>query len=149
MKRQKIFALLALCVMVVIFWFSSRDGSTSQAQSNGFIYMFLSRFLSDGISAALSNFVRKCAHFSVYALLGAFVCGALVSKKPNITSFCLAEIICMFYAATDEIHQYFVPGRACRLFDVALDSLGALFGIAVAMLICFAVYKRSCKKQEI
>lgn len=127
--------------MIVIFWFSSRDGAASQAQSNGFIYVFFSRFLSDGISAALSNLVRKCAHFGIYALLGAFVCGAVTLKKPNITSFCISEIICMFYAATDEIHQYFVPGRACRLFDVTLDSLGSAFGIAIMMLIFFAVYK--------
>ena len=34
------------------------------------------------------------------------------------------------YAVTDEIHQYFVPGRACRLLDVTVDTCGAgdIFG---------------------
>ena len=32
------------------------------------------------------------------------------------------------YAATDEIHQLFVPGRAGRFSDVCIDSAGALAG---------------------
>jgi VanZ family protein len=32
------------------------------------------------------------------------------------------------YACLDETHQIFVPGRGPSLYDVALDSSGALFG---------------------
>lgn len=41
---------------------------------------------------------------------------------------------CILYAVTDEIHQYFVPGRSCRLFDVGVDSLGILFGALLFLL---------------
>lgn len=36
-------------------------------------------------------------------------------------------IICFLYALSDEIHQYFVPGRACRVFDVIVDTAGSVF----------------------
>ena len=35
------------------------------------------------------------------------------------------------YAATDEIHQLFVAGRAGRFSDVVIDSAGALLGVLV------------------
>ena len=141
MKRKIIFALLALTVAIVIFWFSNQSARESQAQSTGFIYLFLSRFLSDGISSKLSYLVRKCAHFCVYALLGGFVCGSLAENKSFFRIFCISQIICMFYAATDEIHQYFIPGRACRLSDVALDSLGSACGIVIMLFVFFLIYR--------
>ena len=38
-------------------------------------------------------------------------------------------LIATAYAATDELHQVFVPGRSAEFTDVLLDSLGALAGI--------------------
>lgn len=35
-----------------------------------------------------------------------------------------AEIFCALYACSDEFHQYFVPGRSCKFFDVCVDSTG-------------------------
>jgi VanZ family protein len=35
------------------------------------------------------------------------------------------------YAATDELHQSFVAGRNGSMFDVCLDSVGVLVGVAV------------------
>ena len=32
------------------------------------------------------------------------------------------------YGITDELHQYFVPGRTCSLADVSCDCLGAAAG---------------------
>lgn len=37
--------------------------------------------------------------------------------------------ICILYAASDEIHQIFVPGRAAQVKDVFIDSAGASVGI--------------------
>ncbi len=137
--------MLALALAIVIFWFSDQTAGVSQSQSNGFIYFFLSRFLPDGISAGLSHFVRKSAHFCVYALLGGLVCGSVMEKRAYFRTFCISEVFCMFYAATDEIHQYFVPGRACRLSDVALDSLGAACGIALALFVFYLIERKRNK----
>lgn len=43
------------------------------------------------------------------------------------------------YAATDEFHQIFVPGRAGMVTDVMIDSSGALAGILLAALAGFII----------
>ena len=44
-------------------------------------------------------------------------------------AFAISLIWCSLYAASDELHQYFVPGRAGMWQDWLLDTAGALFGI--------------------
>ena len=50
-----------------------------------------------------------------------------------------------FYASTDELHQYFVPGRSARLFDVGLDTLGVLTGIYIFLGVMALIDKLSIK----
>lgn len=38
------------------------------------------------------------------------------------------------YAASDEFHQLFVPGRSGQISDVLLDSAGVCFGVLLGML---------------
>lgn len=47
----------------------------------------------------------------------------------------IAFIISALYAASDEFHQLFVPGRAGRVSDVLIDSLGALLGVLFFILL--------------
>ncbi len=65
--------------------------------------------------------LRKAAHFSEYAVLGALLARA-VREFP---AFALAVL----YAVSDELHQTFVPGRAGTLLDLGIDAGGALAGI--------------------
>ena len=44
-------------------------------------------------------------------------------------------IFASLYAASDELHQYFVPGRSCDPMDLLVDILGILVG---TILIYFA-----------
>ena len=37
----------------------------------------------------------------------------------------------LVYAASDEIHQLYVPGRAGQFRDVLIDSAGVLLGICI------------------
>lgn len=46
----------------------------------------------------------------------------------------LGVMIAIVYGITDEIHQYFVPGRHCSLSDVGSDTIGAIFAYGVASL---------------
>lgn len=50
------------------------------------------------------------------------------TKKQKILYSLLFGIL---YASTDELHQYFVPGRSARLFDVGIDTLGVFTGIII------------------
>lgn len=45
----------------------------------------------------------------------------------------------MLYAAGDEFHQYFVPGRAAQLSDVVIDAMGFLPCVAAVYLVLWAV----------
>ena len=58
--------------------------------------------------------------------------------------------IAALYAATDEIHQYFVPGWACMFTDVCIDSVGALLGVLFATVILVSFeHSQSLRKERI
>ena len=48
-----------------------------------------------------------------------------------------AWVVGTLYAASDEIHQLFVPGRSGQLRDVLLDSAGVAAGILLAWMITY------------
>jgi VanZ family protein len=70
--------------------------------------------------------LRKLAHAAEYAVLGVLLLRAV--GRPS-AAFGLATL----YAATDEIHQAFVPGRQASPLDLAIDAAGAAVGIVLAM----------------
>ena len=135
--------ILAPVMMVVIFYFSSRPGPQSDVDS-----MAIGRIISEVIVpdfnkmdvqaqtqyvTGINHAVRKTAHFTEYAILAVLLAGALYGddrKKSRV--FLEAVLIAALYAASDEFHQTFVPGRAGKIGDVMLDSAGALCGSALA-----------------
>lgn len=81
---------------------------------------------------SLNHLVRKNAHFIAYLILGMLVVNALRRSGTNRhISFLLAQLICIVYAASDEIHQMYVPGRSTQVTDVVIDSTGAFLGIGI------------------
>jgi len=68
--------------------------------------------------------LRKLAHVTEYAILGALLHRALRRPWP-------AFGIAVAYAATDEVHQHFVRGRHASPVDVAIDAVGVAIGILV------------------
>jgi VanZ family protein len=66
--------------------------------------------------------LRKLAHLTEYAVLGALLARALARPE-------LAILAGGLYAATDEIHQHFVRGRHAAWYDVALDTVGVAVGV--------------------
>jgi VanZ family protein len=68
--------------------------------------------------------LRKAAHVTEYAVLGALLVRALRSEPAAL----LAGIA---YAATDELHQHFVRGRHAAALDVLVDAVGVAIGVYV------------------
>jgi VanZ family protein len=66
---------------------------------------------------------RKGAHFSIY--IGYFM---VLATGPLRSRPWLAFMLCVLAGSCDEIHQIFVPGRTASIYDVGIDSCGALFG---------------------
>jgi VanZ family protein len=86
------------------------------------ILLWLIPGISFGSVDVCHMLVRKAAHFTEYGILFWLLIRGPMAQRPY-----LALMLCVAYALTDEGHQVFVPGRTASLYDVALDSTGALF----------------------
>lgn len=53
----------------------------------------------------------------------------------------ISLIVGVLYASSDEIHQYFVPGRSARVFDVMIDSAGVCLGICIVIFVLWIARK--------
>lgn len=139
--------VLAIVWMCIIFAFSAQTKEESGAVSESFTYQIVSSSralfhldLSDArvkeIADAIEGFVRKAAHMTEYGILSIFLFIWLGQWEMSLlrrggTASGAAAV----YAATDEIHQLFVEGRAGRFSDVCIDSAGAVLGIVLFVLI--------------
>ena len=45
-----------------------------------------------------------------------------------------AVVLSVLYGISDELHQFFVPGRYSELMDLSYDAMGAIFGASFALL---------------
>lgn len=192
--QRKVFLILMLLWMALIFFYSSRQADVS-AEDSGRIGITLGRiFISDfeewpeeeqqEFAARIDHPVRKTAHAAEYAVLGFLAAGACAgtagsagtSRSSGMAgSSGVAEsagtaessgvagrtgngawrkfrkemflpwLIAALYAASDEIHQLFVPGRSGQLSDVILDSAGTLAGVAAFTVLCWLINRRKAR----
>ena len=79
----------------------------------------------------------KPAHAIAYTGLGFLIARALAGGlPPRLTrrEVVLGLVIAISYAASDEFHQRFVPGRSADIADVSADAIGS----AIALMACWA-----------
>lgn len=140
LKKNKFFAVvfwaMTLAVMWLIFMFSAATGEESEEVSQNLLSKII-EFIGNYIS---HNFLRKLAHFSEFAALGFCMAGAIhftFGKR----KFYIPLIPCFLYAVSDEVHQYFVPERACRIFDIFVDTCGVSTGIGIFLLFILLITK--------
>lgn len=135
----KYFAWLpAMFVAAAIFYFSAQPADVSTELSDGVTTMLLRVAEALGLlelspkvvyelCEALATPVRKAAHVTEYMILHGTILFGLYQWSEE---FCGAKwlkwafFMTVFYAGTDEFHQLFVPGRAGRVTDVLIDSIG-------------------------
>ncbi len=119
---SRILALILLLLwMAVIFGFSALSGK-----------------LTEGTPPLWYFIERKGAHVFEYAvlLLLSFHFFTLSFRRETFPRLlCFSVVFALAYAATDELHQFFVPFRGARLSDVLIDGLGIL--IASSMISFF------------
>lgn len=80
------------------------------------------------------SFEDKLWHFIAYACLGSSVYYAIfkISKRTNrIRQILYSLIICSLFALSDEVHQYFIPGRMFEFGDIIADIMGAFTAIII------------------
>lgn len=126
MKKNnlKFFYLTSTIIwMMIIFWESSIGDYSSVPGTQ------------DGHNDLLSSIVHVVSYLILcFLLTKSFIVSGIKNNKAIVYGF----IITSLYGITDEIHQYFVPGREMHFSDWLLDTIGAL--------IVFTFYKYKIKK---
>ena len=92
------------------------------------IFIFLLSHQHSLPTPALFPGQDKLFHGIFFGILGSFYLGSMPRNHAGYT-FMQAGIATMlvgFYGITDEIHQYFVPGRTTELLDIIADTMGGL-----------------------
>ena len=159
MKRKK--ALIAvtlipvLLVAAAIFLFSSQNAEESGELSAGVTEWVLSLFVDvselspgewEALLAGSQNVIRKTAHVLEYAAFGFFLVLHLstwMNKRPWLAGLTVS----LLYSGSDELHQYFVGGRAMQLRDMGFDLFGAALGIGAYTLLACLIRRLSAGKQ--
>ena len=142
---QRVFIVLTLAVMILIFIFSAQDADESSKTSSRFTKYAVRIFYSDYDSQPpeiqkemwdkTSFMIRKAAHFSIYTLLG-FCASFAVGKRKLFSLKSLGVILFGFaYATSDEFHQKFVKGRSCEFRDMMIDTGGVTTGMLISLIV--------------
>ncbi len=85
-------------------------------------------------AGAFDVLLKKGGHFLGYALLGAaYLRGLAWRRGLAIRDLGTAILMALLYAASDEFHQRFTPGRTPAVSDVVLDTVGSTVGAAVSV----------------
>lgn len=144
--RRILFTVLAIVWMILIFYMSAQNGTSSSGMSDRICDM-IGHVLVPGYDtksavwqaefiASISFYIRKAAHMTEYAILGILWLLTLRAWELKIKRAVLfSVIISIVYAATDEAHQLMVAGRAGQIRDVFIDAAGVLIGAGIALLV--------------
>jgi VanZ family protein len=122
----------------MIFIFIGSTDLLSASHTSRFIGPFLRFFAPDVTEATIASIqlvVRKCGHFTEYAILAALLYRAF--RSHTVRAKAAAFFIAAIYAALDEFHQSFVASRTGSPWDVAIDCVGALGGVLL-----FSLWRR-------
>lgn len=111
-KYQIVFLILALFTVAFIFYNSSLEQPYNPYPQE--------------------NIVPVIYHFGIFFLLSLFL---FLAGRMNKEFLFIVLLISFAYAALDEIHQYFVFGRGCSLFDFGIDGLGILLSFVIVLFV--------------
>jgi len=108
-----------------------------RAKAPALLYMGIIFFMSSlkgyEVPEMPFRFGDKFVHFLEYGLLGMFLYHFFRYPKPFVSHpWRAASIVGVLYAASDEIHQLFVPGRFCEFADFVVDCLGVFLFAAIS-----------------
>ncbi|WP_321971464.1 VanZ family protein [Paratractidigestivibacter sp.] len=136
--RWGVFLALWCCFI----WGHSLIQGPQSSSESGFVYSLL-RPLFDSLGLADGDIctfiIRKTAHFSEYAILGAGVLNFAKSlyREGRATAGALLRILFAFalVPVADETLQLFVPGRSGAVRDVCIDLTGYATGMIIATVV--------------
>lgn len=149
--KRVLFLTMLLIAFYIIFNFSAQDGESSgkiSREVTEFLIEMISKIKNMNIDLKLHYIeklhpiIRKLAHFSIYTFVGFSTMGFMCTFDiRNIFKVLISFFVGVIYAVLDEVHQYFVPGRVTSIIDVGIDSLGALTGIFLLVILIIFIEK--------
>ena len=148
-----VLAVLILCNMTVIFWFSAQNGAESGKTSGEVskvvaevtVKDFASKPTSeqDQIVQKINLPLRKIAHMTEFGSLGALILCLLLTWRGALSVRYLLSLTATFlYACTDELHQLLTADRGPQFKDVLIDLSGAVITCTVILVIAFIIKKK-------
>ena len=153
-KWKILFICLAFIWMGVIFSLSAESAKNSEDTSYQFARVVAELFVPNfrelseekqrDFVARIQYPIRKTAHFVEYLILGFFLSSAFYKQGNFLKNTLPALGGGVLFAVSDELHQFFVPGRVCHIQDVLIDSTGTLSGVLL-FVILFLFGKRLVK----
>lgn len=149
--------ILIIIWMITVFRFSNQGGTESSSTSAKVTKVIVDVVVNDKkeenkvqFANKIEKVVRKFAHYTIYTIGGVLIMNyAYTTDKTKKQQTFGSLLFGTFYAVTDEVHQYFVPGRSARVFDVGIDTLGVITGIIIFTIIISIINKiRNTKKKN-
>ncbi len=126
--------LTLLCANLVFIW----GNSLMNAEISGAISQWLRDLLGQALQeqpGESDGLLRKLAHFGEFCSLGLLFSWLFAMLKEKTWAIVVPSAACGCLAACmDETLQGFSPGRAPRITDVGIDTLGVLAGIGLLFL---------------
>ncbi|MDR1062209.1 MAG: VanZ family protein [Clostridiales bacterium] len=151
-RRLALAMWAAVAIWMAAIFVLSADQAAESEEKSGAVLSLLSGLLSgEGVAMGydpldVATVIRKSAHMIEYFVLGLLATTAWaatlkgpIGRAAKGRARRYGAALGIAYAVTDEIHQYFVPGRAAMISDVMLDAVGVFAGAAIAALVCGAV----------
>lgn len=127
-KSKRVRWILLIGWMAFIFFMSSQNGDQSSEQSALVVQIFtwLGIDLNSYFGDLATFIIRKGAHVSEYFILFILTYRVVLIYVDRKKAKLYSLVVVFLYACSDEIHQYFVPGRGPAFKDVLIDTSGGV-----------------------
>ncbi|MCL6616334.1 MAG: VanZ family protein [Anoxybacillus ayderensis] len=128
-QRMRWVLVIGWCIVIYCFSeFSVFTGANTERLLRHLLAYWPFSSQGEGGASPLNFLVRKSAHVTAFGILAILVFRALLPRR---WAYVGAWVFAAVYAATDEWHQSFEPGRTAAVMDVAIDASGALLALVV------------------
>lgn len=141
--KKTILTVLTFLWVGVIFSFSLQTGEVSGDMSSSILQKMISWAAVEVFEEIgpitqiqwdfLHLILRKCAHFTEFAILGMLSTFTLFQTKVARKAL-IAIGFCLAIASMDETLQLFVDGRVGNVMDVLIDVAGAGVGVLAVII---------------
>ena len=134
-KKRKLLCILLLIALLAFIWGNSLTTGTQSGAMSGRVMAWINAILHVENAEALHLVIRKMAHFTEFACLGAVLCWLFAmrgEKKGHL--FCMPLLCGLLAACVDETIQVFTPDRGPSLIDVWIDAAGVSAGIILCLI---------------